>query len=261
MRLILSILLLFPLFAFSEPSDVTVSPKRYPDETFEQALTRIKNSASALIKRDTPISKKVPVKQMDFSLVPVVATYDEMIHLFKVIRDTRFLYMKGNPEFERRISWLYPDDGCFARAALSVMKLEQEHFLKPAKIFAFGDLRLETPYSPSGHVSWWYHVSTVVNYMGTIYVLDPSLNPDGPLLVDDWYTKMGDNAALSGVVCNASTYAPFDHCFQDSTVTEERILREGNSFLALEWKRISFLGFEPVSFLGNNPPWIIDVME
>jgi hypothetical protein len=266
MRLILSILLLFPLLAFSGSSDVTVSPKRYLNETFDQAVKRIKNSVppdriKSLIKRDTPIGKKVPIKQIDFSLVPVVATYDEMIHLFKVIRDTRFLRMEDKPEFERRISWLYPDDGCFARAALSIIKLDREHLLKPAKIFAFGDLLLETPYSSGGYVSWWYHVSTAVSYMGAIYILDPALNPEGPLVVDDWYSKMSSEAGLFGVVCNSSTYAPFDHCYQDSDISEERILRDGSKYLDLEWERIGLLGFEPMSLLGNNPPWIIDVIE
>ncbi|WP_298622712.1 protein-glutamine glutaminase family protein [uncultured Legionella sp.] len=195
---------------------------------------------------------------MDFSLVPVVATYDEMMHLFNVIRDTRFLHTEDNPEFDRRISWLYPDDGCFARAALSIIELEKEQLLKPAKIFVFGNLLLKTPYSLRGYVYWWYHVSIAVNYMGTIYILDPALNHEKPLFVDDWFAQMGSEMDLRGAVCNSSAYVPFDYCLQDSDISEERVLKDGATYLELEWERISLLGFEPLYLLGNNPPWIPD---
>ncbi|MBL7478906.1 protein-glutamine glutaminase family protein [Legionella bononiensis] len=264
MRLIVSLLMLFPFLVFSAPSEPNISSKRSPHEPFAQALKRVQASVSAvqsnsLIARDTPIGKKVPIKQMDFTLVPTVVAYDEMMTLFKVVRDTRFLFTDDNPEFERRISWLYPDDGCFARAALSIIKLEKENLLKPAKIFAFGDLILQTSYSPDGYVSWWYHVSTAVNYMGSIYILDPALNPAGPLLVDEWYSKMGNEMELSGVICSSYTYGPFDNCYQVSGTSDERAIKDESRYLGLEWDRISSLGFDPITLLGNNPPWIVEL--
>lgn len=266
MRKFFSLLLLFPLFAFSEPSDITISPKRYPNETFGQALNRIKESVPSdkhkfLFVRDTPIGKKVPVKQIDFTMVPAVATYEELMNLFKTIRDTRFLHMENDPDFERRISWLYPDDGCFARAALSVAKLDEEHMTRPVKIFAFGDLVLQTPYSSDGVVYWWYHVSTAVSYMGAVYILDPALNADRPTLADDWYAQMSTDNESYGVVCNAYTYGPFDNCYQVTVNNDDRALKDESRYLDLEWDRISSLGFDPIALLGNTPPWIIDVQE
>ncbi|RUR17715.1 hypothetical protein ELY21_10400 [Legionella sp. km535] len=263
MRVLVYLLTFVPFLVFSGPSDLNNSSKRLPNESYVQALKRVLGTMpeapdKAVTARETPIGKKVPIKQIDFSLVPTVVAYDEMMTLFKIIRDTRFLFTKNNPDFERRISWLYPDDGCFARAALSIIKLEKEQLIKPAKIFAFGELLLQTQYSPNGYVSWWYHVSTAVNYMGSIYILDPALNPERPLLVDEWYNKMGNENELNGVICNPSTYGPFDNCYQISGTSEERAFHDQSGFLELEWNRINSLGFDPKTLLGTNPPWIVD---
>ncbi|CAM2868565.1 protein-glutamine glutaminase family protein [Legionella worsleiensis] len=260
MKILFSLLMLFPFFVFSGSSDLLVSSKRAPHESFSQAIKRVEASIpdsqrKSLLARETPVSKKVPVQQMDFSTVPVVVTYEEMMNLFQLIRDTRYLYVDDKPDFARRISWLYPDDGCFARAALSAFKIEQDYWVKPAKIFVFGDLVLQTSFAPDGFVSWWYHVSTAVNYMGSIYVFDPALNPERPLLVEEWFSKMGDHRELDGVICNSYTYAPFDNCGQITKVNEERAVKDEAGYLKREWNRMSVLGFDPEVLLGNNPPW------
>ncbi|KTD60855.1 protein-glutamine glutaminase family protein [Legionella shakespearei] len=263
MKLFISLMLMCPLIAFSQSPEFTISPKRLTNETFKQAITRVKQQApqgviKSLRPRETPVGNKVLFKDMDFSSVPMVASYEELMHLFKVIRDSRFLHTMEKPDFARRISWLYPDDGCFARAALSGIKLESEQLQRPAKIFAFGDLMVQTKYSQEGYVTWWYHVSTAVNYMGTIYILDPALNPDSPMLVDEWYGRMGNVAELTGAVCNTYTYDPFDGCFTADATSEAKAERNQERYLDWEWERVTDLGFDPVAFLGENPPWIID---
>lgn len=263
MKLLISLMLICPLIAFSQASEFTISPKRLTNEGFHQAVTRIKtqlskNGTKTLKPRETPLGKKVPLQAMNFSTVPMVASYEELMHLFKVIRDSRFLHTAEKPDFVRRISWLYPDDGCFARAALSGIKLEREQLQRPAKIFAFGDLMVQTKYSREGYVTWWYHVSTAVNYMGVIYVFDPALNPERPMLVDEWYGQMGNAANLSGSVCNTYTYDPFDSCFAADATSEINAERNQERYLDWEWDRVTDLGFDPVAFLGENPPWIID---
>lgn len=263
MKLFISIMLMCPLITFSQSSEFTISAKRLTNETFTQAVTRVRQQApqgviKSLKPKQTPVGNKVLFKDMDFSSVPMVASYEELIHLFKVIRDSRFLNTMEHPDFARRISWLYPDDGCFARAALSGMKLEKEQLQRPAKIFAFGDLLVQTKNSQQGYVTWWYHVSTAVNYMGVIYILDPALNPDSPILVDEWYGRMGDMAQLTGVVCNTYTYDPFDSCFNADASSEAKAEREQMNYLNREWERVTDLGFDPVALLGENPPWIPD---
>jgi hypothetical protein len=114
---------------------------------------------------------------------------------------------------------------------------------------------VQTPYSSAGAVYWWYHVAVVVNYMGTMYVLDPALKMDGPLLVDDWYNKMGNENSLSGIVCNAYTYDPVDYCYKAMPKSDASAKRDQGEFLELEWQRMRILNFEPTKILGDTPPW------
>lgn len=67
---------------------------------------------------------------------------------FRSLRDARWLTMPGMRDFKRRSSWLYPDDGCFARAALGGQKLESWDYPRPKKLFIFGDLEVKTANSP-----------------------------------------------------------------------------------------------------------------
>lgn len=260
MNKLLGLLLLFPVVVFSSQSNTVISQKRLTQETFQQAFNRIKatipqNKIQTFLVKETPLNKKVAIKDIDFSLAPTVITYEELIHMFQIVRDSRFLYAQDNPEFPRRISWLYPDDGCFSRAAVMGIKLESEHLNRPAKIFAFGELVIQTPYSSVGTVSWWYHVAAVVNYMGVHYVFDPALNSEAPMLVEDWYHAMGMEESEQGVVCNAYTYDPFDNCFKATSKSDIFAQTDQAEYLSWEWSRIESLGFDPVALLGEKPPW------
>ena len=188
---------------------------------------------------------------MDFSLAPKIIRYEEVLAMFYFVRDTRFLYEENSLNFGRRISWLYPDDGCFARAAMTGFKLEAGHFTRPAKIFAFGDLSLATPYSAAGEVFWWYHVAAIVNYMDSFYVLDPALSPSGPMLVDDWYRKMGAEKELTGIVCNPSTYDAFDQCYNKSSKTD--LYARQDQLNALVILRVFCEGLQEMVTVKNVP--------
>lgn len=260
MKRILALILLFPLVSFSNPG-LLISQARLPTESYHQALKRVKEylpqkKFKSVAQGRTPVSKQLPIDKMDFSLAPEVVSYQDLIEMFYLVRDSRFLHAENDPNFDRRISWLYPDDGCFARAALSGIKLESDKRIRPAKIFAFGDLLLTTPYSPHGAVSWWYHVSLVVKYMGAYYVLDPALNQDSPLLAEDWFNKMGDLIDIKGVVCNGYTYDPFDNCTMATLDSDESALKDELNYLHKEWDRMGVLGLEPTVILGMNPPWL-----
>lgn len=252
MRLLLAFIVLIPSVLWATPDLLNISPHRAADESIQDVLGRVKLDN---VGRETPINKKVPINQIDFSLAPKVVTYAELLQMFYVIRDARFLYEQTKPQFARRISWLYPDDGCFFRAAMSSVKLEDDHLIRPAKIFAFGNLMISTPYSSAGAVYWWYHVAGVVNYMGSFYVLDPALNSASPILVDDWYSMMGSSNNVQGVVCNAYTYAPYDECYKANNVSDKRARKDQAEFLKREWDRLNSLGYEPLEMLGDNPPW------
>lgn len=266
MNKLLVLFLLCPIVAFANSISLSSSQARLPNETFQDALTRskaalTKNQIRSLVAKDTPVGKKVPFNKLDYSIAVEVKTHEELIHLFNVIRDSRFLHTNSNPEFDRRISWLYPDDGCFARATVAGMKLSEEELLRPSKIFAFGELAVSTPYSPYGSVHWWYHVAPLVQYNGAYYVLDPALDATGPLLVLEWFSRMGLSSDLNGAVCNSYTYDPFDSCYKATADSDSRALSDQSIYLEKEWNRVSTLGFDPYFILGKNPPWVFDIPQ
>jgi len=93
------------------------------------------------------------------------------------------------------ITFLFPDDGCYARAH------EMCRLIGPAKTgkaWIYGSLRARTRNHPDCSVPWRYHVAPTVpvktgaNVM--TYILDPSLFP-GPVPVATWKGAQGDTAA------------------------------------------------------------------
>lgn len=181
------------------------------------------------------------------------ASYKEA---FQWVRDLRFLTVKNNPQFLRRITWQYPDDGCFARAELAARKLKENGFDGLKKIFVFGDLEADTPNAAEGFVTWWFHVAPMVKVDGDYMVLDPAIAPDRLITVRDWLKAMNrdyDSVQLS--ICNDGAYDPSSVCQQTHYLPEEEVLGHQNSFLHREWYRMKELGRDPQLVLGDFPPW------
>lgn len=258
MRVLIIVFVLLPSVCFSTASPTTISQKRLPNETFHQAFMRAKKSMPKTVfpESHTAMENRVPIMSIDYSKVPSVKTHQELINVFHLVRDSRFLATKNNPDFLRRITWLYPDEGCFARAALGGIKADDADVTRPAKIFAFGRLQVKTPFSPEGSVSWWFHVALVIGYMGDYYVIDPAIDQHAPMPVYEWYETMSyDTRKLTGVVCNQYTYSALDDCFNATSKSDARAESDESSFLDDEWQRVKALGFDPNLILGESPPW------
>lgn len=185
------------------------------------------------------------------------ASVEAMNQLFNDIRDVRFIEDEDVTGFLRRISWLYPDDGCFARAGLAVENLKSRWNADfPKKVFVFGDLNVQTPNSPSGEVGWWYHVAPIVEVEGKNYVLDPAINPAGPLLLEDWLATMStDIETLQVAICGSGSYVPFSQCDVESDGVEEGARGDQPYYLSAERNRLMQLGRDANRELGDNPPW------
>ena len=99
------------------------------------------------------------------------------------------------------IPFLFPDDGCYARAheMVRLMRLQNIEAEK-IWIFASGDNNLKpaTANHPDCKVGWWYHVAPtlqVTTSSGTEKrVIDPSLM-SGPATADAWRQRQADLAA------------------------------------------------------------------
>ena len=183
----------------------------------------------------------------------------------------------------RRLTWLYPDDGCSSRAEMMVSAIETDNFtalpllnppqkpgqlklkslevlLKksklPRKIFAFGSLKFKTLNHPDGMVTWWYHVAPVIRVEQEYYVMDPGMEPLYPLTATEWMNRMGGaEAQIKIAICSPHTYEPDSDCSypDDSSVRSRN--DEVTYYLDEEWERILQLGRMPLLELGDFPPW------
>ncbi len=255
MRLLLLSLiisLLVPIFA-----DIH-SAVRSQGETFEQALKRYQKDLQAnFIRISGSVSQsRKTLEEADFSIVPKWEQQIDLQLVFQQLRDLRFLISQERPDFLRRSSWLYPHDGCFARAALAGQNTARWGYKRPAKIFVFGSLEVATPNSPTKSVRWWYHVVPIVEQNQKYYVFDPAIDPKKPLLVREWLATMSrDVDSLRVTVCNPYTYVPSNPAKGADISHEARAESDQRRYLRAEWRNIERLNRNPNEELGENPPW------
>jgi hypothetical protein len=242
------------LHTFSLAQSPRVSPKRPVDVSWEKIAKKLRPKALGLRSRSA-IDEARPLPEVDFNHLENWESYKTISERFEKIRDVRFIKETINLQKLRRITWMYPDDGCYARASLINQNLTQMGVVSPTKIFVYGDLLAQTPNTTSGTVSWWYHVAPVVTDGKENYVLDPSLEPLRPLTVREWLERMGDPITMRVSVCSSDSYTPYSPCLtpepdEDDTAMEDQVL-----FLSLERYRLYELGRDVDRELGDFPPW------
>jgi len=197
--------------------------------------------------------------------VPTWSDADIMAQ-FAATRDARYMTMSGDPRL-RRLSWQYPDNGCFARAEQVNVQVTQAGKATPYKLFAFSKyqgLVAHTTNTDSGVIGWWYHVVPVVkNTAGQAIVLDAALSPCRPLFWRDWLALMANDLAFyddvaggNGVTLAAPTaYDPFSLVTGEPSHSTQSLNEQTGQFLPLEWQRQTDLGRDPNVVLLNSPPW------
>jgi hypothetical protein len=183
---------------------------------------------------------------------------------FEKLRDIR--YFQERPDFLRRVSWLYPDDGCWTRAAAVIKDLfgplnnSFNAYPRPAKVFAFGNLCVNTKNSPSGVVRWWYHTAPIIKDAATnqTYVLDPSIDTQKPLTMNAWVNAITSNQGeckdyVSTVdsinVCNGYGSGPSDQCHANYKEEANSMLVQ-TEFQDLERERLVILGRDADAILS-----------
>ncbi|WP_437647497.1 protein-glutamine glutaminase family protein [Sorangium sp. So ce362] len=178
---------------------------------------------------------------------------------FAAIRDTRVqaLALPEQPDFPRRIPWLDPENGCEERAPAATYLLHQWDYPTPWFARVTGDLTLQTENEPDGEVSWSGHVAPVVRVGGQLMVLDPAIEPAGPLPIAAWLSRFVAGEA-DMAVCR--DHALGDGCFDAvpavpslPSVTPGQGMRVR---LISEWRVQELLGRDPYRSLGDCPPWV-----
>ncbi|MGA9564360.1 MAG: protein-glutamine glutaminase family protein [Candidatus Korobacteraceae bacterium] len=105
------------------------------------------------------------------------------------------------------IPFLYPDDGCWARAQ-EMCNIFLQLGVTPGKIWNYGNLQVNTRNSPQCEVSWVYHVAPILHVTNGgaigIRVIDPSLFR-APVPLSEWIHKQGDPTATQAA-SNASVF-------------------------------------------------------
>ena len=267
MRHIQLFLLLFSTSVWSQrtqiaPYQIVPMPQlhsqaRGQQESVQSAFQRYQLRLAQLgipIPLESALNEAKPLELLTYEKVAAYQNGPKAVEAFTKFRDTRFI-KDTTHQMMRRSSWLFPDDGCFARAALAIQNLKTWNLPVPSKLFIFGNLTVKTKNSPTGTVSWWYHVVPIVLVGQQPVILDPAINPEQPMLLKDWIgTMTNDLKSTKFSVCRPSTYAPSSPCSVDSA-SSASALEDQMTYLNLEWARIQKLNRDPVRELGDYPPW------
>ncbi len=217
---------------------------------YEQERMR-KHAASARASALTALTvdqSKVPTTQANFSNVPIW-TDGEIKRMFRELRDNRWMLSSEDPFWERRPSWMYPDDGCWTRAEVFAGEAWNRGFARPHRLFSFGNLVVngspnEDPNDSNSTVNWNYHVVPLVRSAssGMPYALDPAIEPTRPLPWQEWLLRQVP--ALSQVlvvVGDSGAYHPGSPVTGGPNNFADAISQQQNTWLGLEWDRQSDL--------------------
>jgi len=237
------------------------SPFRYARESAEHAarreLRKTRNFYRHTHQREGDVySSRELISAMDPTRIAPWPETQSLQSAFESIRNERFLVDDNHPDFLRRISWLYPDDGCYVRAELMSEKLQTLGFPAPTKLFVFGELVAKTRFSPEGEVRWWYHVVVAYRLRDYIMVFDPAVHSTGPLAMTDWLSRIGAGSDSTASICDAAAVSPNSTCMGATASTPEATAQTEAHFLRSEWRRMNELELIPENVLGEMPPWL-----
>lgn len=251
--------LLAGLFFFASSFVIAApSASRLPDEKFTVARARHvpTQPQNMNIPAGSAWGVAVRYEKLDFSKVTDIGSLEKLNRIFAYIRDSKFINKQTGSISTRRLSWLFPDDGCYVRAGLASHFLNKQSVPDTQKLFAFGDLAVKSNNHPDGVVRWWYHVVPIYRVGNQGYVIDPSIDPRGPMLAEEWKKAMEINVpAEKFAICKTQIVSPEDNCSNPRGQSYESLIREQQGFLDQEWTRVQSLGRNPQQELGDSPPW------
>ena len=244
--------------SFARP--LNVSAKRLKGEHWTHAYTRVLGKYRVQDAVATPLDRAVLFPQFDSSKALAYDwTQGQFASTFFSLRDLRFLPDPDVKGVSRRLSWMYPDDGCFIRAEW-LAKQFTEHFKSNQinKIFAFGDLVVKTANSPDGKVSWWYHVVVGWRFGKQIFVYDPAIDPTKPMDLSAWVGAISpDPTQVKVAICGEGAYTPSSDCSETkSLMADGAAIQIAQEYLHSERERLIELNRSPEKELGEHPPWL-----
>lgn len=244
-----------------------VEQRAHKKQLLRQLPPELRRQLEAATGDLTVQESAVPFATLDLSTLPELppeyGPLEGYLDAFEGRRDERFL---DDPDprhgaAERRITWLYAPQGCYARSLLMSQGMVAAGHARPLTIFVFplnrGEwLHFDTPYSPMGYVEWGFHVAPVVLQEGALTVLDPALDPYAPLPVEEWLTIMLPSPESANVaICGAYALLPDGSCWSSPASNDTRVYYDEQPLMVKEWNLLERMGYDPEALLGDNPPW------
>ncbi|MFM0738362.1 protein-glutamine glutaminase family protein [Paraburkholderia xenovorans] len=239
-------------------------------------------SVASIQARPTPPSKteNATANELDISSIPV-STMDQINRMFNL--QDKFVYNWSNGDVpygstpvtvSRRITWTYPVDGCYLRAAMLIGSITrsslQDKSVSPQllsthlkKLFVWGNLTAQSNNVKAGRVNWGYHVAPVARTVeadgkSTVYVLDPALNSQ-PVTLDSWsnlvtYGEPSEKRNLKFSVCDTDVYFPGQNNRCGTRQSTSQTRSDSQKFLFLEWNNYKIVnqGANPYAALANS---------
>jgi len=108
-----------------------------------------------------------------------------------------------------QIEFNFPQGGCQQRAQIMSMLLTEKFNIDHCKVWIFPPIALyvgdprplyiedKNGLTPNNRIEWNYHVAPVVQVQGeskvNTMIIDPSINNEKPLLLDEWFACIGNS--------------------------------------------------------------------
>ncbi len=112
---------------------------------------------------------------------------------------------------QSQIEFNYPQGGCQQRAHIMSLRLAKKFNIQHGKVWVFAPITMhvhdtrtlfitdKNQITPNSIVEWNYHVAPVVQVNDgkatRIMVIDPSINLNNPILLEDWFGAIGNSDA------------------------------------------------------------------
>lgn len=232
---ILSFTLVVSLSIGAMAADLPLSQERGPQESWSQSLSHD------------------GVQQVFATTPNVLATWSLSFAELEGFATEAFqvrLHDNPNPgDFLRRGPWLYPANGCYAKAAHVSFLAKQKGLPQPGKIYVYGDLEFDSPYAKNGHrVYWRYHMAAAYLFDDQVFIVDPGMSAT-VLTQQNWLNLISPSPESVRVkYCDENSYSPLSTCVggrgNGANLSHVRgILRD-------EWSNLRRLGYDPYVLLG-----------
>jgi hypothetical protein len=249
------------VFLLASPLMAQESAIRHPNQGWRDAL-EIQLRQNVSFREQTAnrsaMGESIPYQNgFDISYLPIwPGTEQQLQSAFEKMRDERIYKTATEPDFPRRSTWLYPRDKCYTRAGHAARSFENQNWIRPGKVFAFGDLSYKTEFDPRGATHWSYHVAAAYRVGDRALILDPSVDFHRPVSLATWISLFSRQPYdVEIAVCDTYSYSAGSRCRGNGKISEERSMRQQIDLLSVEWNSLVNLDKNPTRLLGDQPPW------